>query len=143
MLSQLTQLLFFDRYKDYGPFFIRLLIGTFIIYGVQDNVFSHERMVEFANFLAACGFPYPMFGAYLSAYTQFICGISTLLGFATRLLAIPFIINFLFALVLAHRGDSFNGMFPALVMVFIGLSFLFSGAGKLSIDHYLRSRKSP
>ena len=142
MLSQITQLRYFDRYKDYGPLFIRLLIGTFIIYGVQDNIFSHDRMVEFANFLATRGFPYPMFGAYLSVYTQFICGISILLGFATRLLAIPFIINFLFALILVHKGDSFNGMFPALVMVVIGLFFLFSGAGKLSIDHYLQSRKS-
>ncbi len=38
---------FFDQYKAYGAIFIRLLLGFHLIYGVQDNVLSWERMLEF------------------------------------------------------------------------------------------------
>ena len=37
----------FRRRRDYGVLFLRLFIGWFIIWGVQDNMLSHERMVEF------------------------------------------------------------------------------------------------
>lgn len=132
---------FFKKHKEYGAVFIRLIIGVFIIYGVQDNVFSPEHMKEFADFLAARSVPYPVAGAYLSAYTQMICGISILLGAFVRYTAVPFIINFIAAIIIAHVGDTFRGMFPALAMIFIGLFFLFNGAGKLSVDDYLEKRR--
>lgn len=132
---------FFKKRKDYGAVFIRIIIGTFIIYGVQDNVFSREHMKEFADFLAARSVPYPAAGAYLSAYTQMICGISILLGAFVRYTAAPFIINFIAAVVIAHLGDTFRGMFPALAMIFIGFFFLFNGAGKLSVDDCLERRR--
>ena len=133
---------FFKRHRDFGAVFLRLLIGSFIIWGVQDNILSHERMLEFEDFLAARGVPYPAFAARLSVYTQFICGVSILLGAFVRLTAIPFIINFVAAIIIAHRGDTFNGMFPPLVMIAYGLFLLFHGAGKLSVDELLERRKA-
>lgn len=129
-----------DRYRDYSAIFIRLIVGPFIIWGVQDNILSHERMLEFRDFLAAHGVAYPLFAAYLSAYTQAVCGLSILLGAFVRLTSIPFIINFIAALFIAHRGDTFSSMFPALMMLFTGLFFLFNGAGKLSVDEWLEKR---
>ncbi len=134
MLSRLLRLDFFERYRDYAPLFLRLLIGIFIIHGVQDNILSSERMAEFEKFLAARGVPAPAVAARLSVYAQFICGVSILLGAWIRLTSIVFIINFIFAIVIAHRGHSFQLMFPALMMIAAGLFFLFNGAGRLSID---------
>jgi putative oxidoreductase len=131
---------FFERHKEYGVIFLRLIIGSFIIWGVQDNVFSYERMEEFAKFLGERGVPAPLFAAFLSAYTQLICGICILFGAATRLAAIPFIINFIAAIVIAHLGDPFASMFPALMMLCAGFFFLFHGAGKLSVDEVLEKR---
>ena len=133
---------FFKKYAEYGPLFIRLIIGVFIIWGVADNVFSSAHMEEFAVFLAARGVPYPLFSAFRSAYVQFVCGISILLGAFVRLTSIPFIINFIAALVIAHRGDTFRGLFPALLMVFVGLFFLFHGAGRLSVDEWMEKRRA-
>lgn len=141
MVSDILRLRFFEKYRDYAPLFIRAVIGSFIVYGVQDNIFSHHHMERFAAFLEARGFPYPTFGAFLSAYTQMICGICILLGAATRLISIPFIINFIAAIIIAHRGDTFQGMFPALMMIFAGLFFLFNGAGKPSVDAMLARRR--
>jgi putative oxidoreductase len=140
-MERFLKLDFFKKHEGYGAIFLRLIIGSFIIWGVQDNVLSHEQMKEFADFLAARGVPYPMFAAFLSAYTQLICGLSILLGAGVRLTAIPFIINFVAAIIIAHLGDSFRGMFPALLMIAAGCFFLFHGAGKISVDEFLERRR--
>ena len=67
---------FFRQRRHWGVLFLRLLIGSFIIWGVQDNILSHERMLEFQKFLAARGTPSPEFAAPLSVYAQLICGVS-------------------------------------------------------------------
>ena len=132
---------FFQRHRDYAPVFLRLIIGSFIIYGVQDNIFSYAQMEEFARFLEARHVPFPLFAAFLSAYVQFICGVSILLGAFVRLTAIPFIVNFIAAVIIAHRADTFSRMFPALLMICVGLFFLFNGAGRLSIDAALERQR--
>jgi putative oxidoreductase len=142
MIKNPIQFNFFEKHREYGTFFLRLLIGIFIIYGVQDNVFSREHMQEFAVFLQQRGVPFPMFSAHLSAYAQLICGIMILFGAWIRLASIPFIINFIVAFLVAHRDDSFRGAFPALMMIAAGLFFLFNGAGKPSVDHFLGRRAS-
>ncbi|HEX8337541.1 MAG TPA: hypothetical protein VF621_12475, partial [Pyrinomonadaceae bacterium] len=63
---------FFERHREYGAFFVRLVVGFILVYGTQDNVFSGERMMEFRDFLAARGVPFPLFAAHLSAYAQFV-----------------------------------------------------------------------
>jgi len=133
---------FFRRRADYGVIFLRLLLGAFIIHGVADNIFSRAHMVEFEKFLGARGVPYPLIAAHLSAYAQFICGWSILLGAFVRPISILFIINFIAAIVIAHLGQSFRQMFPALMMIAAGLFFLFNGAGPLSIDAWLEKRRS-
>lgn len=134
MLNQL------DKFKEYGPIFIRLIIGFHLVYGTQDNVFSYARMEEFAAFLSAHKVPFPLFAAFVSAYAQFICGILFILGFATRYAAFVMIINFIAAILIAHLGDPYPAKFPALMML-AGACFLFlHGPGELSVDRLLARR---
>jgi putative oxidoreductase len=129
-----------DKYKEYGPIFIRLIIGFHLVYGTQDNVFSYARMEEFAAFLSARNVPFPLFAAFVSAYAQFICGILFIFGAATRYAALVMIINFIAAIVIAHLGDPYMNKFPALMML-AGACFLFlHGAGELSLDRLLARR---
>ncbi|HEX5709024.1 MAG TPA: DoxX family protein [Pyrinomonadaceae bacterium] len=125
---------FFRRRAEYGPVFIRLVVGWMLIWGTLDNILSWERMTEFERFLAARGVPLSMFAAHLSVYTQFVCGVLVLLGAFVRLAAVPLVINFVCALLIAHRRDTWAGAFPALVMLASALFFLFHGAGRLSVD---------
>jgi putative oxidoreductase len=142
MRSLLRKFDFLDRYREYGTVFIRLIIGVHLIYGTQDNVFSYARMVEFADFLHARGVPFPLFSAFLSVYAQFVCGILFVLGAATRPAAAVMIVNFVVALVVAHIGDSYPGMFPALMMLSAACFFLIHGPGALSVDDVLARRES-
>jgi putative oxidoreductase len=129
-----------DRFKEYGPIFIRLIIGFHLVYGTQDNIFSYARMEEFAAFLSAHNVPLPLFSAYLSVYAQFICGILFILGAATRYAALVMIINFVAAILIAHLGDPYPAKFPALMML-AGACFLFlHGSGELSVDRLLARR---
>ncbi|MBA2269273.1 MAG: DoxX family protein [Chthoniobacterales bacterium] len=140
MFRRLLDLEFCKRHRDYAPLFLRLLIGAFIIHGVQDNILNAEQMTEFEKFLMARGVPAAAIAAPLSVYAQFICGVSILLGAWIRLTSVVFIINFVCAIVIAHLGQSFHSMFPALMIIAAGLFFLFNGAGRLSIDSLLEQR---
>ena len=130
----------FDRRRDYAALFIRLAIGTRLISGTQDNVFSYARMEEFSHFLAAHGTPFPLAAAFLSVYAQFLCGALFVLGLWTRPAAVVMAINFLAALVIAHRQTPFEATWPALMMLAAALFFLFHGAGRPSVDASLADR---
>ncbi|HEY0158677.1 MAG TPA: DoxX family protein [Thermoanaerobaculia bacterium] len=139
MLNLLT-FQWLDRYKEYGLFFIRLTIGFRLIYGVADNVFSWAHMIEFRDFLEKLGVPFPLFSAHLSAYAQFICGILFIAGFLFRPAAFVMVINFICALLIAHRTGGYAPAAAAWIMLFTSLGFLFHGAGKLSVDEWLTRR---
>ena len=130
-----------EKYKECGVIFIRLIVGFHLIYGTQDNVFSYARMEEFASFLSARSVPFPLFSAFLSAYAQFICGILFIVGLATRYAAVAMIINFIAAIIIAHIGDTYPGMFPALMMLAAACFFLLHGAGKFSVDNRMRRQE--
>ena len=131
---------FFERRREYGAIFVRLVVGFVLVYGTQDNVFSHERMLEFRDFLAARRVPYPLFAAHLSAYAQFVCGILFALGLFVRPAALVMVINFVAALVIAHLDAPLDAARLALCMLFSSLFLLFNGAGAFSLDERLSGR---
>jgi putative oxidoreductase len=139
MLARLDH--FFQPYKDYGNFFLRLVIGWRLIDGTQDNVLSWERMIEFRDFLSLHGTPFPLVAAVVSVYAQFICGILYMLGWLVRPAAIVMIINFIAALIIAHIGLTFQQSFDAWMMLAGSCFFLFSGAGKISVDEWRKFSK--
>jgi putative oxidoreductase len=129
-----------DRHRDVGALFIRLAVGTRLISGTQDNVFSYARMQEFEAFLAGHGTPFPLLSAIVSVYAQFVCGALFIVGLWTRPAAVVMIVNFLAALIIAHRRTPFEVTWPALMMLAGALFFLFHGAGRPSIDAIVAGR---
>jgi putative oxidoreductase len=125
---------FFKQRKEIGALFIRLMAGFHLIYGVQDNVFSWERMVEFRNFLEANAFPFPLFCAVLSVYAQLICGLFFIFGLFTRPAALIMVINFVIAITMIHIGGPYPAAFPAIAMLSSALFLLFNGPGTLAVD---------
>lgn len=128
---------FFGKNKSVGILLLRIFIGLRLLYGVLDNVLSWERMLEFSEFLRQNNFPWPVFCAVLSVYVQLFGAIFILIGFKIRLASFFLILNFLVALLFVHirANDTIEGMTPALAMLFGCLTFLFTGAGKLSVRY--------
>ncbi|HEY5825738.1 MAG TPA: DoxX family protein [Cyclobacteriaceae bacterium] len=124
----------FKSKKEYAPLFIRIMAGFHLVYGVQDNVFSWDRMVEFEKFLSAHSFPLPLVCAIVCVYAQLICGLLFIAGLFTRTAALVMVFNFIVAILAIHIGDTYRGVFPAIVMLSSSLFLLFNGAGKFSLD---------
>ena len=135
MKSDLLRLTAFDRFKDFGPLILRVFVGIVLIWGTQDNVFSHDRMMEFADFLEANGFRSPVLLAHVSAYAQFLCGALILVGFLTRWAALVMVFNFTVALIMVHWGLPFFENIAPMSML-VGSAFLvLYGPGKWSVEN--------
>ncbi len=91
-------------------------------------------MMEFSAFLKAMNFPSPTFFAVLSVYAQFISAFLILIGYKVRFASAVLAINFIVALVMVHRKDTLEGTTPALAMLFISLSLIFLGGGRLAVE---------
>jgi putative oxidoreductase len=139
-MSSMAGLAWFSTRSEYGALFIRVAVAARLIYGTEDNVFSHERMLEFERFLAAHGTPWPAVAAPVSVYVQFICGFLFLIGLGTRPAGALIAINFVAALAIAHRSTGFLETWPALMMLAAGLFFLFNGPGRPSFDDWIERR---
>jgi putative oxidoreductase len=125
------------RFTPYAPLPIRLLLGWHLVYGVQDNVLSYARMLEFRDFLLQNGFPVPLLSAHVSVYVQLLCGVSYLAGLFTRVAAGLMIFNFVVALLMVHVGGPYVAAFPALVMLGGAIFLLLNGPGRPSVDQRL------
>lgn len=132
MLSRFNA--FFAARKEYAALFIRFLVGFHLVYTVRSYVFDWNVLLEFKSFLASKSVPQPLFAAMLCVYSEFICGILFLLGAWVRPAAIIMVINFIVALGLAHLGDAYQALFPALAMLLGSAFLLFNGAGNFSVD---------
>lgn len=126
---------FFEQRASYGAIFLRIVLAWRLIYGTLDNILSWERMLEFRDYLDGRGLIFPLVAAVVSVSAQFVCGLLYLVGAYVRYAAMIMVVNFSFALLIAHIGDAFLNAFDALVMLFGSCCLVFLGAGKLSVDH--------
>jgi putative oxidoreductase len=123
-----------SRFQDAGLLLLRLAFGGRLIYGTLDNVFSWDRMLEFAKFLENHGFPFPVLSAVLSVLVQFLAGISWIIGFKVRIFSLLMILNFAIALLMVHRNDTYLGSVSAIHLFVISIFLLFAGSGKYGFD---------
>ena len=118
---------------DLGLLVFRVFLGTVLVYGTQDNIFSTERMHEFAAFLDQNGFPLPLASAWLSAWAQFIAGILIILGLFTRIAALVMVINFIVAIAMVHVGLPFDANIAPLAMLFGSAMLVLTGPGRYGV----------
>ena len=121
-------------HADLGLLLLRCATGGFLIFQSHDNVLSPARMVEFEKFLTQFGFIYPELMAPLSVYAQFIAGACFILGLFTRWAGLVTAFNFTVAVYMVHWNDPVPGIWPAAILIFLGLYFGLRGAGRYGID---------
>ena len=128
------------RFADLGLLLLRVATGAFLIYQSHDNVFSAARMDEFVKFLTHFKFVMPELMAPLSVYAQFIAGIGFILGLFTRWLGLITCFNFIVAVWMVHWNDPVPGIWPAAVLIVLGLYFGLRGSGRYGLDPLLEGR---
>lgn len=126
------------RQGDIGLLILRAVMGGHLMFMTQDNLFSWARMLEFRDFLAQFGFPFPLFCAVLSVIGQFGGGLALVLGLCTRFAGAIVAFNFVVAIVMVDSKQPYPGAFAALALVAAGLCLMFTGAGRYSLDRSWR-----
>ena len=124
--------------SDLGLLILRVVVGGHLMVMTQDNVFSWGRMLEFRDFMAQFGFPWPLFCAVLSVIGQFGGGLALVLGLFTRFAGLVIAFNFVVAIWMVDSKQPYPGAFAALALVAAGLCLMFTGAGRYSLDHAWR-----
>lgn len=127
------------RYVSVPLLLTRLTIGVIFI---QSGFGKLTHLSDATQFFMEIGIPFPYLNALFTSSTELLAGTFVLLGFLTRIAAIPLTIIMLVAIITAqftHIG-SISEFFVLrewdyIVMLSV---VIFSGPGKASIDYLLR-----
>lgn len=140
-MRHLLSLTVLARWEDASLLLLRCVVGAFLIWGVQDNLLSAERMAEFEQFLARFGFWQPHVMAPLSVWAQFAAGCGFVLGLFTRWAGLLCAVNFVVAIVMVDAAGGIRAAFPSACLVVMGLFLACHGAGRYALDHW-RARRA-
>lgn len=121
-------------YSDHCLLLLRMCVGSFLIWGVWDNITNAGQMREFEAFLRNFGFFQPSLMAVLSVWAQFLVGCSFVLGLLIRWAGVICAINFIVAIVMVDSAGGIRASFPSMCLVLIGLYLATNGAGRFSLD---------
>ena len=99
-----------ERCRDYAPLFLRFVFLLYFITAIKAQVFTPSVIEKFSEQLINLGFPAPLFFAYLGSWSVFICYFLIIIGWKTRVAAIPIIIYFLVA-ILSYHLPAGHGMY--------------------------------
>jgi putative oxidoreductase len=125
------------RFEDEALLALRVVTGLFLIYQSHDNVLSAARMDEFEAFMAQFGFWRPDLLAPFAIFWQVAAGIGFILGLFVRPLGLITAIQFIVAVWMVHWSQTFDGWWPALILVFLGFYFAARGGGRYALDRLI------
>jgi putative oxidoreductase len=123
---------------DAGLLLLRAFAGVSLAFahGLGKLPPSEGFMTRVAGF----GFPAPGIFAWLSGFAEFGGGLLLAAGLLTRPAAALILINMAVAVLLGHAGDPYARRELPLLFGFVALCFLFTGAGRYSLDALIRGR---
>lgn len=135
---------------DLGLLLIRAMVGVVLMFHGSQKLFGWfdgQGMTAFVENVEKMQLPMPQVSAYLSAGTEFFGGLLLLVGFLTRLVAIPVAFNMFVAAIVVHGGAfslAKQGMEYALTLAVVATALIFTGGGRFSVDGCLwREKPAP
>jgi uncharacterized membrane protein YphA (DoxX/SURF4 family) len=119
-----------------GLIFTRVATGLIIsTYGFE--IFDVKQIDGYEQWLADIHFPFPRWMAYLGKLVELVGGICLTLGLFTRLVTIPLVITMV--VITFMMGDG-NFRSDSFLLLLLFMTFLFTGSGKWSLDHFIFSK---
>lgn len=130
-----------DGLKDLSPLIFRLLLA----YGFAEPAWNKVQDVHaIGEWFQSMELPAPYFQAWLATITECLGVVLLTLGLGTRLIAFPLIITMLVAIKTVHWENGFsagnNGYEIPFYYLLMLVSLLFTGSGKISVDHLIWKR---
>ena len=120
---------------DIGLLLGRLIMGFSLL--LAHGIGKVPPDPGFATRVGEMGFPAPMLFAWLAAIAETVGAFLIAIGLLTRPAALYVTGHFMFVVLVAHSGDSFSDRERAFLFMTFALIFLFTGAGRFSVDALL------
>lgn len=126
---------------DYGLLIIRVGVGLMMLtHGLpkMEKLFSDEP-VQFASVFGMSA----SVSLSLAVFSEVLCSLFLIFGFASRIVVIPLLVTMLVAVFIIHGSDPFaKKEMGTLYLVAYSAIFL-AGPGRFSVDYLINSRISP
>jgi len=131
-----------DRCSSVGLLFLRVGLGLYMLLGHGWSKVQRIREGETIGDPLEIG---PELTIYLTAFAEVVCAAAIVIGFMTRLSAVPLVIAMAVAGFVVHANDPWVGGPPSkeLALLFLTgfLALLFTGPGRLSVDSFFMTRR--
>ena len=131
---------FLSRFEWLPLLLLRLSLGYVFLLSGQGKLLNLERT---ASYFTSLHIPFALFNAILASSTEFLGGILLILGLFTRVTSVALAFVMVIAIVTAQLPNNIGniGEFTGLIewaYFLIFISFVFSGAGVISLDKILK-----
>jgi len=126
-----------DRWTAFSPLPLRIIAGiAFILHGLP----KLSGIDKTSGFFGSIGLPPEL--ALPIALLEIIGGFALIVGIVTRIASILFIIEMIGAILAAKISKGFVGGYELeLLLMFISISLLISGPGRISIEREILKRE--
>jgi putative oxidoreductase len=124
-----------SRSADAGLLLLRVVAGASL--AAAHGLGKMPPRQRFVERVGAMGFPEPEVFAWLSGFAELGGGLLLAIGLFTRPAAFLIAANFVVVVLLAHQGDPFGDREKGLLFLSIAALYLFTGAGRFSLDAML------
>jgi putative oxidoreductase len=126
-----------SQYRDIGLLFLRLGIGTMMIFHgwpkLAGGIVQWEKLGKAMGVLGVNFFP--VFWGFSSAMVETLGGVLLIIGFCFRPVAILMTLNFILATIFLYKtSPQFIEWSRPAEMLILFFSLIFIGAGKYSVD---------
>ena len=133
------------RYPDLAALILRIGFGGYMLMGHGLGKLSKLMAGGDIKFISILGMS-PTVSLALAVFAEFFACIMIIVGYKTRLAAIPMIITMAIAAIMVHGGDPFfmqkaegGSKEPAMIYLIGFLAIYFLGSGKYSLDDTIDS----
>jgi putative oxidoreductase len=136
---------FLDRYREYGPLFLRIALGLIMIgHGSQKlfGAFGGGGLSQTAGFFDQIGIVPGTFWATIVAVVETFGGLLVFIGLLTRVAGLLIAITMLVAMVWVHLPNGFflsnRGIEFTLALSSMAMALVVVGGGALSADALMK-----
>jgi len=134
-----------ERKQELALGLLRVTIGiVFLAHGYQKLFVWGIHGV--AGTFGQTGIPLPVTSAYLASFAEFFGGLALLVGFGTRLAAIPVGFTMLVALLQVHLKGGFylpTGFEYVMVLLAANIALVIGGGGAFAVENVLFKKRKP
>ena len=133
-------------WEEFGILLARISLGVFFAISGGNKLFVAAHTREMYETIAGAGIPIPRVMAYFVSSVEFICGSLLVIGLLSSLCCIALIFDMIVAIATVQLATIAKGLsfidwlddflyLPEVLYMIIFIWLIFSGPGRVSVDH--------